>query len=90
LRDNCKDHLDRNLTQFPEEENMSRKTIGFSLLIIGILVFAVSLSADLLGIGSGSNQIVWSQIGWRQWLGAGIGFIIAVVGVFLSLQRKKG
>jgi hypothetical protein len=68
---------------------MSRKTIGYGLLIIGILVFVVSLSADLLGIGSGSHQIVWSEIGWHQWLGAGIGFIIAAVGVFLSLQRKK-
>jgi hypothetical protein len=68
---------------------MSRKNIGYGLVIIGILVFAVSLSADLLGIGSGSNQSGWNQIGWRQWLGAGIGFIIAVVGVFLSLQRKK-
>ena len=68
---------------------MSRKNIGYGLLIIGILVLAVSLSADLLGIGSGSNQTGWSQIGWIQWLGAGIGLVIAVVGVFLSLQRKK-
>jgi hypothetical protein len=68
---------------------MSRKTIGYGLLIIGILVFVVSLSADLLGIGSGSHQIVWSEIGWHQWLGAGIGLVIAVVGVYLSLQRKK-
>ncbi len=68
---------------------MSRKTIGYGLLIIGILAFAVSLSADLLGFGSGPHQFVLSQIGWRQWLVAGIGFIIAVVGLFLSLQRKK-
>jgi hypothetical protein len=63
---------------------MSKKNIGFGLIIIGILVLAVSLSADLLELGSGGNAI-----GWKQWLGAGIGFIIAVVGVFLSLQRKK-
>ena len=68
---------------------MSRKNIGYGLLILGILVFVVSLSADLLGIGSGTHQIDWSSIGWQQWLGVGIGFIIAVVGVFLSLQRKK-
>jgi hypothetical protein len=84
LRDNCKDHLDCNLNHFPEEENMSIKTIGVGLIIIGILVLAGSLSADLLGITSDPNHI-----GWLQWLGAGIGFIIAVVGVFLSLQRKK-
>jgi hypothetical protein len=68
---------------------MSRKNIGYGLVIIGILVFAVSLSADLLGIGSGSSQTGWNQIGWRQWLGAGIGFIIAVVGIFISLTKKE-
>ena len=63
---------------------MTKKNIGLGLIIIGILLLAVSLSADLLGLGSGS-----SVIGWKQWLGAGIGFIIAAVGIFLSLQRKK-
>ena len=63
---------------------MSKNTIGYGLLIIGILIIAGSLSADLLGLGSGSNAI-----GWKQWLGAGIGFVIAAVGGFLSLQRKK-
>ena len=63
---------------------MSKRNIGFGLIILGILVLAGSLSADLLGLGSGSNTI-----GWKQWLGAGIGFIIAVAGIFLSLQRKK-
>jgi hypothetical protein len=67
---------------------MSRKTIGYSMLIIGILIFVVSLAADYIGLGSGSNQLGLSQIGWRQWLAAGVGFVIAVVGVFLSLQRK--
>lgn len=67
---------------------MSRKTIGYGLLIIGILVIVGSLAADLLGLGSGPHQIVLSQIGWHQWLAAGVGLIIAVVGLFLSLQRK--
>jgi hypothetical protein len=63
---------------------MSRKIIVYGLIIIGILILAVSLSADLLGIGASP-----SGIGWKQWLGAGIGFIVAAVGVFLFLQRKK-
>jgi hypothetical protein len=82
LRDNCKDHLDCNLNHFPEDESMSKKYIGFGLIIIGILVLAGSLSADLLGLGH-------SPIGWIQWLGAGIGFIIAVVGIFISLTKKE-
>jgi len=63
---------------------MSIKNIGFSLIILGILVIAVAFSADLFGIGSSPDDI-----GWRQFLGIGIGLIIAVVGVILSLVRKK-
>jgi len=63
---------------------MSKKNMGYGLIIIGILILVLSLSADLLGLGSGGNAI-----GWKQWLGAGIGLILAAVGVFLSLQRKK-
>ncbi len=40
---------------------MSTKTIGLALLIIGILVLAVSLLADYLGLGSGPATIGWKQ-----------------------------
>ncbi len=63
---------------------MSRKIISYGLIIAGILILAGSLSADLLGIGSDT-----SKIGSLQLLGAGIGLVIAVAGLFLSLQRKK-
>jgi hypothetical protein len=63
---------------------MSRNTISYGLLIIGILVLAGSLAADLLGLGSSPGGI-----GWKQWLGAGIGFIITAVGVYLYLQSKE-
>ncbi len=62
---------------------MSKKNIGYGLIILGILVIIVALAADVLGLGSGSNAI-----GWIQWLGAGIGLVIAVVGAYLSLLRK--
>jgi hypothetical protein len=63
---------------------MSRNIVYYGLIIIGILILAVSLFADWLGLGSSPNGI-----GWKQLLGAGIGLFIAAVGVFLSLQRKK-
>ena len=62
---------------------MSKNTIGYGLLIIGILIIAGALSADVLGLGSGSNAI-----GWKQWLGAGVGLVVAAVGAYLSLLRK--
>ena len=63
---------------------MSKKTIGIGLTVIGILVIAGALLADLIGLGKNTNMI-----GVQQLIGAGIGLILALVGVFLSLQRKK-
>jgi hypothetical protein len=63
---------------------MSTKTIGLALIIIGVLVLAVSLLADYIGLGS-----VPAGIGLKQFLGAGIGLVAAIVGVVLSLRQKK-
>ena len=63
---------------------MSTKTIGIALIAIGVLVLAVSLLADYIGLGS-----VPAGIGWKQLLGAGIGLVVAVVGVVLTLRKKK-
>jgi hypothetical protein len=52
------------------------------LIIIGILALAGSLSADLLGLGVASEAI-----GWKQLLGAGVGLVVALVGVFLTLKK---
>jgi hypothetical protein len=45
-------------------------------LVIGVLVFLVSLTADSLGIGEGTG------IGWKQITGAAIGVVIAAVGMY--------
>jgi len=63
---------------------MSTKTIGIALIVIGVLVLAVSLLADYLGLGSGP-----AGIGWKQLIGAGVGLVVAVVGVVLALRKKK-
>jgi hypothetical protein len=62
---------------------MSTKSIGLTLIVIGVIVLAVSLLADVLGIGQSP-----AAIGWKQYLGAAIGLIIAVCGVILA--RRKG
>ena len=63
---------------------MSRKTIGLGLIIIGILALAISLFADYLGFSTDT-----SEIGWLQLLGMGIGLVVAVLGVFYTIQKEK-
>ena len=63
---------------------MSTKPIGIALIVIGVLMLAVSLLADYIGLGSGP-----AIIGWRQLIGAGIGLVVAVVGVILAFRKKK-
>ncbi|MBE3067704.1 MAG: hypothetical protein IMZ73_09820 [Chloroflexi bacterium] len=60
---------------------MSKKTIGFLLIILGVVVLVVTLAADTLGIGNVPG------FGWKQILGAVIGVIVALGGVWLALNK---
>ena len=61
---------------FKKEESMSKRTLGIALIILGLLLAIVSLAADALGIGNGAG------IGWKQILGAVIGVLVALGGVW--------
>jgi hypothetical protein len=61
---------------------MNNKTIGIIVIILGVLLAAVSLLADVLGLGSDLNAV-----GWKQFLGAGLGVLVMIVGVWF-LGRK--
>jgi len=50
------------------------------LLIGGVVLFLVSLGADVIGIGEGTG------VGWKQITGAAVGVIIAVIGM-VRLRR---
>ena len=52
-------------------------------LVVGILVFLVSLLADTFGIGEGTG------IGWKQITGSVFGLAIAASG-FVQMVKKKG
>ena len=52
-----------------------------TLLVIGVLLFLVSLTADMTGLGEGTG------VGWKQITGAVIGVVIAVIGV-VRLRRR--
>ena len=52
-----------------------------TLIVVGILLLVVSLTVDFFGWGPSPG------IGWKQALGAIVGFAIAVFGVYR--MRKK-
>ncbi len=59
---------------------MSRKAQGVVLLVVGVLLFLLSLAADPLGVGAAPG------LGWKQIVGAVIGVVLAGAG--MTLQRK--
>ena len=63
---------------------MATINIGLGLIIIGVIVLAVSLLADVLGVGTYP-----SAIGPVQLAGAAVGLIIAVIGIVLVLRERK-
>ena len=53
------------------------------LLVAGVLLFLVSLTADVTTIGEGTG------IGWKQIAGAVIGVVLAAAGM-IQLRKAKG
>lgn len=51
------------------------KTMAVVLLVLGVLLFLVSLTADATGIGEGTG------IGWKQITGAVLGVVAAIAGM---------
>jgi len=62
---------------------MSNKQTGVILLIAGLVLLAVSLLADVIGVG-GQPGI----IGWKQILGAVVGGLVALAGLLRLLLRR--
>lgn len=58
---------------------------GIVLVIAGVMVLAVSLAADVIGIGGWSGAI-----GWKQLLGAAYGLAVVLVGVILARHGRLG
>ena len=62
---------------------MNKRTIGFVLVFLGVVMLVISLAADILGLGNVPG------FGWKQILGAAIGALIAVDGVWLAMRKPK-
>ena len=58
---------------------MSKKTISLIAIILGVVVALVSLTADLIGIGS------YPGLNWAQLTGTAIGLLLILLG--LRLRR---
>ena len=56
---------------------MNRRTLGVTLLALGVTVLLVALAADLVGLGSGPRQVT----------GTVAGAVIAAAGVLLHAVR---
>lgn len=54
---------------------MSKRSLGIATLVLGVLVFLVSLTADNLGLGSSP------ALGWKQITGAVVGVALAAYGM---------
>jgi len=50
------------------------------LVVVGVLLFLVSLTADITTIGEGTG------VGWKRSAGAAIGVVIAAIGI-VRLRR---
>ena len=59
------------------------RTLAVSLLVAGVLLFLLSLTADTTGIGEGT------AVGWKQITGAVIGVVIAAIGM-IRLRGSGG
>jgi hypothetical protein len=57
------------------------RTVGIALLAIGVIVLAVALLADPIGIGEGN------KFGSNQILAAVVGAIVAIAGLILMRRQ---
>ncbi len=60
---------------------MSKKIVGYVLLVVGIILVVISIGADVLGIGSVAG------FGWKQILGTIVGVIAAIIGIWLAFGK---
>ncbi len=60
---------------------MDKKTLGYALLIGGIVLAAIFLTADMTGLGEGL------EFGYKQIIGTVVGAIAIVVGLVLAFKK---
>lgn len=61
---------------------MNNKTQSIVMMVVGMLVFAVCLLGDMIGLGA--NPAI---IGWRQYSGAVVGIMLFLFGLHIALHH---
>ncbi len=68
---------------------MSKRIGGVLHILIGLTWVMVALAADPLGLGAAPHVI-----GWKQWLAAGAGAVVILIGMVLLVvgtgENKPG
>ena len=62
---------------------MSKRLLSLTLIVFGIIGFIFSLVADQIGVGAAPG------VGWKQLIGAAVGILIAIFGLWLSRARAQ-
>ena len=62
---------------------MNQRSFGIILLIIGLALAALSVSADLIGLGEGSG------FGYKQIVGLVVGLTGIVTGLFFIVRKSE-
>ena len=60
----------------------NKKTVGIVLLVVGIIVLALSLLADSIGIGGSSG------FGYKQIVGAVVGVVVVGAGLVVTIRER--
>jgi len=62
---------------------MTNRTIRLILIFGGALILIVSLTADLIGLGS------YPGLNWAQLTGAAVGLVVLIVGIWFFMRKPK-
>ena len=65
--------------------SVTTRHVGIAIIVVGAIVFLVSLTADLTGL-TGDDGF---EVGPRQWAGILLGVLIMIPGVFLVLRKPS-
>jgi O-antigen/teichoic acid export membrane protein len=70
-----------NITDIAEEEAMSKKTTSLVLIIGGLILAILSLTADLIGLGT------YEGFAWSQIVGTVVGVAVAIYGYWVGRRQ---
>lgn len=62
---------------------MSKKVLRIIIIVLSSLLIIISLTADFIGIGS------YPGINYAQIIGAGVGLVTLIIGIWLLLKSGK-